>query len=272
MIKGLIYLNADLASSIALRYVCQLANMKEMVIDSIHVEETAQDAHTPGTGWVRKTWEKGVKENAGQQILQLVNAEKRSCVCLSDPAIVVGDHEAEIKSAIGLNAYDFFVEGLLQSFSSMNFKEKILSKLYKNIPCPVLLVKNLVDINKVAIIIDKKENAEAFIASFKKIISDTGLICDLVKCELSSASSDARVKEITDGHDDDIDYVKALIDKETGISLGKSIKIVGRPVEVADYLCDYGLVVVPVDKTISKKAPMLEMMARITSALLICRV
>ncbi len=270
MIKGLIYLNADLASSIALRYVCQLAGMKEMVIDSMHVEETAQDAHTPGTGWVRKTWEKGVKENAGQKILQLVNAEKRSCINLSDPAIIVGDRDAEVRSTIALNTYDFFVEGLLQSFSSHNFKEKILSKLYQNISCPVLLVKNLVEINKVAIIIDKKENNNCLEEPLQKIIKDTDLTCELVKCELDTDSTGLNINETAAGQDDDIDDAKSFIEKRTGININKSIEIKGKPFDVAESLRDYGLVLMAVDKAISKKNPVLEMMSKITSALLIC--
>ncbi len=270
MIKGLIYLNADLASSIALRYVCQLAGMKEMVIDSMHVEETAQDAHTPGTGWVRKTWEKGVRENAGQKILQLVNAEKKSCINLSDPTIIVGDRDAEIRSAIGLSAYDFLVEGLLQSFSSHNFKEKIFSKLYHSISCPVLLVKNLVEINKVAIVVDKKENVDFLEQPLQKIIKDTDLKCDLVKCELNTASAGVEINQTADGQDDDIDYAKSFIEKQTQININKNIKIKGKPLDIAESLRDYGLVIVAMDKAISKKDPVLEMMSKITSALLIC--
>ncbi len=270
MTKGLIYLNADLASSIALRYVCQLAGIKEMVIDSMHVEETAQDTHTPGTGWVRKTWEKGVRENAGQKILQLVNAEKRSCINLSDPSIIVGDRDSEIRAAIGLNAYDFLAEGLLQSFSSQHFKEKILSKLYHRISCPVILVKNLVEINKVAIIVDKKENNNCLKEPIQKIIKDTNLACDLVKCELNTDSAGVKINEAAEGQDDDIDYAKSFIEKQTGIDIDKSVKIKGKPDDAAESLRDYGLVIVAVDKAISKKDPVLEMMSKITSALLIC--
>ncbi len=269
MVKGLIYLNADLASSIALRYVCQLANMKGILVDSIHVEETTQDMHTPGTGWVRKTWEKGVKENAGHKILQLVNAEKRSCIHLSDPVIMVGDHETEVKSTLGLKTYDFFVEGILQSFSPLKFKEKIFSKLYKNISCPVLLVKNFIEIKKVAIIIDQKENTRSLTDPLKKIIKDTGLVCDLVKCELNSESV-VKVEEMTGGQDDNLDYSKTFIKKEAEIDIMKNIKIQGDPVAAADFLHDYGLVVIPVDKAMSKHSHVIDMMNQVASALLIC--
>ncbi len=270
MVKGLIYLNADLASSIALRYVCQLASMKEMIIDSIHVEETAQDIHTPGTGWVRKTWEKGVRENAGQRILQLVNAEKRVCTSLSDPTILVGEYEAEVKSAIGLNSYEFFAEGLLQSFSSLNFKEKILSKLYKSISCPVLLVKNFVELNKVAVIIDKKEATACLAKPVEMIIKDTELECELVKCEPDIDSVELDTWEVSDGNDDDLDYAKTFIQDKTGVDVGEKIKIRGGIDDIAGYLCDYGLVVFSVDRSVSKKNSVLELMSKVTSALLIC--
>lgn len=52
MIKTLVSTNADLATSIALRYACQLADLTGMVLQTMPVVEPEQEGHSPGTGWV----------------------------------------------------------------------------------------------------------------------------------------------------------------------------------------------------------------------------
>ena len=56
-LKTLVAVDADLASSIAIRYACDLANRTGMQLQTIHVVEPEEQGHTPGTGWVRRTWE-----------------------------------------------------------------------------------------------------------------------------------------------------------------------------------------------------------------------
>ncbi len=55
MLKTLIALEADLASTIAIRYACQLAKQMAMDLQTIHVVEPDHRGHTVGTGWVRQT-------------------------------------------------------------------------------------------------------------------------------------------------------------------------------------------------------------------------
>ena len=48
MLRMLVYLDADLASSIALRYACQLAQLIDMRLHSVHVEEPDHDGTCAG--------------------------------------------------------------------------------------------------------------------------------------------------------------------------------------------------------------------------------
>ena len=61
MLRALVALESDLASSIALRYACQMANIVGMALQTIHVEDADAEGHAPGTGWVRRSWEKALK-------------------------------------------------------------------------------------------------------------------------------------------------------------------------------------------------------------------
>ena len=134
MLRTLVYLDADLASSIALRYTCQLAQLVDMKLHSVHVEEPDQDGHAPGTGWVRRTWESTMLKTGEFEIAQLINAEKSSCPKLGAPKMIVGDRESEILREIQRESYDLFVEGLLHSFTTKKLFDKINSKLYKPRP------------------------------------------------------------------------------------------------------------------------------------------
>ncbi len=163
MLRTLVYINADLASSIALRYTCQLEKFINMKLHFVHVEEPDQDGHAPGTGWVRRTWENTVLKTGEFEIAQLIKAEKSSCPKLSAPKMLIGNRETEILREIQNESYDLFVEGSLHSFTSKKLYDKIHSRLYRHIPCPVIIVKNLVDIEKIALIvrndIDSKKNS-----------------------------------------------------------------------------------------------------------------
>jgi len=96
MLRTLVYLDADLASSIALRYACQLTRVVDMKLHTFHVEEPDHDGHAPGTGWVRRTWESMVLKTGEFEIAQLIKAEKASCPKLDTPKMLIGDRENEI--------------------------------------------------------------------------------------------------------------------------------------------------------------------------------
>jgi len=53
-LKALIAVKADLASSIAIRYACQLAKLTGLGLQTLFVVKPDEPGHTPGTGWVRE--------------------------------------------------------------------------------------------------------------------------------------------------------------------------------------------------------------------------
>ena len=58
MLKALVPVAADLASSIALRYACQMSESIQVEIQTIHVKAPSSESSQLGTGWVRQIWEK----------------------------------------------------------------------------------------------------------------------------------------------------------------------------------------------------------------------
>jgi nucleotide-binding universal stress UspA family protein len=267
MLRTLVYLDADLASSIALRYTCQLTQLVDMKLHSVHVEEPDQDGHAPGTGWVRRTWESTMLKTGEFEIAQLINAEKSSCPKLGAPKMLVGDRESEVLREIQRESYDLFVEGSLQSFSAKKLYDKIHSRLYRLIPCPVLIVKNLVDIEKISLVARSEIESKKLVSMFLKMFKGAKIQLDLIYCEFKDPGQlSVEAKKETIGTLSDAEEMLA----ENQWPAENCLTIQGAPEEIGDALRDYGLVVSPLHHTISKKSNWFQLLSYIPSPILIC--
>jgi hypothetical protein len=267
MLRTLVYLDADLASSIALRYTCRLTQLINMKLHSVHVEEPDHDGHAPGTGWVRRTWENTMLKTGEFEIAQLIKAEKSSCPNLVAPKMIVGDRENEILREIQRESYDLFVEGLLHSFTTKKLFDKINSRLYKNIPCPVIIVKNLVNIEKIALIIRSEMEPKRLVSLFLNVFKNANLKLDLIFCEFQEPGQlSFNTEKETSGT---LSAVKNML-IENQYPPENSLTIQGAPEEIGDALRDYGLLACQLHHTISKKSNWFQLLSHIPSPILIC--
>lgn len=267
MIRTLVYLDADLASSIALRYACQLTHIINMKLHTVHVEEPDHDGHAPGTGWVRRTWENTMLQTGEFEIAQLIKAEKSSCPRLDAPKMLFGDRENEVLREIQRESYDLFVEGSLHSFAAKKLFDKINSRLYRHIPCPVIIVKNLVDIEKVALIVRSEIESKKLISVFLKIFKGVKLKLDLVYCEFQEPG------QLSSGAKKEINGTLSAVEEilvENQLPPENCLTIQGSPEEIGDALRDYGLLAFPLHHTISKKSDWFQLLGHIPSPILIC--
>ena len=267
MLRTLVYLDADLASSIALRYTCQLAQLLNMKLQSVHVEEPDHDGHAPGTGWVRRTWENTMLKTGEFEIAQLIKAETSSCPKLVAPKMLVGDRENEILREIQRESYDLFVEGLLHSFTTKKLFDKINSRLYKHLPCPVIIVKNLVNIEKIALIVRSEIESKRLVSLFLNIFKSAKFKLDLIFCEFQEPGQ-LSFNANTENNGTLSDVEKMLVDNQWAPE--NCLTIQGAPEEIGDALRDYGLLACPLHHTISKKSNWFHLLSHIPSPILIC--
>ncbi len=267
MLRTLVYLDADLASSIALRYACQLTQVIDMKLHTVHVEEPDNDGYAPGTGWVRRTWENTMLKTGELEIAQLINAEKSSCPKLGAPKMLIGDREKEILREIQRESYDLFIEGSLHSFSAKKFYDKIHSRLYRLISCPVIVVKNLVNIDKIALIVRDEIESKKLVSIFLKIFKGAKFKLDLIYCEFQEPGKLAfKGKKEANGTLNAVE--EFLMEKQWHPEDCRTIQ--GSPEEIGDVLRDYGLVVSPLHHSISKKSYWFQLLSHIPSPILIC--
>jgi nucleotide-binding universal stress UspA family protein len=267
MLKTLVSLNPDLASSIALRYACRMGTVVKMALQTIHVEDPAASGHPPGTGWVRRTWEKALLKAGEEEIAQLIQAERSSCPPLAATKMVIGDPEEEILRELDRESYDLFIEGTLYSFSSTSFNKKIRSRLYRHASCPVILVKNLMDLKRIAILLGADMDPVSVVTPFLKIFSEGVFDVDLLYYRFHEGGGPTFQKQ--EGAEGVLSAGRKLLIEGGGIP--KECRVIeDSPEKLSDLFRDYGLVVSSVHGVASKKSHLTELLHRMPSPILFC--
>jgi hypothetical protein len=275
MTKMLVSIDVDLASSIALRYACQLADLIKAELETIHIEEPDKKGYTPGSGWVRQTWEKALLETGQNEVNRLISAEKTSCPVLPPPKMFVGDREEEILRELQRGSYDLFVEGELRTFSAANFHKKVNSRLYRYAPCPFVLVRNLVGLERLLILLHEGVDVGRLIPRFSTIFKGVRAEIDLAYSEFQKSREPSPSKEGEDGlplapteTDMDLDTAEKML-----ADLGwtpRQGRVLRDPAEkLGDFLKDYGLVVSSMHREVSRKSDFLQLLSRCPSPILL---
>lgn len=267
MIKVLVAVDSDLASSIALRYGCQLASLMETELQTIHVKEPGLEGPATGVGWARRTWEKELMQKGKEEIAQLLKAESSFCPVLSKPLIFVGDREEEILNELQRGAYDLFVEGFSSVSSSAKLYQKIHSSLYKHMDCPFILVKNLLPLQKVLFLLRDEVDPHRLLSTFLRIFREAKIGVDLLSYEFQQTGL-----ILSQGEEQWNGRIKDTVNllASEGWTPGESRVAQGTPAELGEHLQEYGLVLASLDRSCSKKSQLLALLDRISSPVLVC--
>jgi hypothetical protein len=278
MINALVSLNADLASSIAFRYACRLLEYIDMRLQPIHVEDADKESFPPGSGWVRSTWEKGLLQTAREDIAQLINTEKAACPPLDATIVRIGEHDEELLHEIKEKSYDLLMEGVLNSFHAQLFYRKIRSKLYKLAPCPIVLVKNLVHPNRVALLLAEALDVTPLVSTFLKLFSTPKANVDLIHFALKKSGKPEFREKIRDdavpaGCENACKMLKTAkgLLAEKGWNPKETWVIQDTGEKIGEFLSDYGLIGACLPRNVHKDSLMLDLLSRIPSAMLLCK-
>ena len=83
--------------------------------------------------------------------------------------------------------FDLLIEGELLSFNQSTFEKRIHSALYRNAPCPILLVRNLVTIKDMALLLEDQTPMDFMISGVAKIFEGAKLSLDILHLKLMEA-------------------------------------------------------------------------------------
>jgi hypothetical protein len=239
----------------------------EIGLQPIHVKEPEQKGNLFGTGWVRHTWEHALAEKGKEEINQLIRTEKPNCPALAAPRVVLGNREEEILRELQAGAYDLFMEGALASFNVNDFRNLVRSKLYQNVPCPIVVVKNLVPLEKTSLLLYEGMDAHRLIKEYVHVFKEAKLALDLLY--YTPGTSDTIHITEADLSEPTISSAKQLLE-DAQLPPHSTQRIAGTPQQVGEYLADYALVGAAIIDEAGKKNPILTVLARTPSPVFIC--
>ena len=259
-------MDENLASSIALRQVDELAQVLPLRVQLAYVEQPDEiGRQASGTAQGRRLLEGGVDDAAMLTIHRLIKTEKVNCDFIDLPKIFIGDRNHELVGELAAGRYDLFIEGNLNTSDAKDFYRLLSSPLYAKSPCPMVVVKNLVASRKAALLcgfgVDPHELAARFIA----IVRGAELEVDLLVYEFRE--SEAPIFLAGEDGDSSLPGIKALL-AENDCPVQNSGVICGIPEQTADFFMDYGLVFTGFP---GENSQLLELLAKIPTSVVLCR-
>jgi hypothetical protein len=261
MLKALIPIELNLGSNIALRYACQKAKLLDIGLQPIHVEEPDDKSHSANSGWIRRTWESGLEDAGRAEVQRILDGEKLDCLIVPHPIVSVGDREEEILRELQRVRYDIFVEGMVSNFNPTVFRNLLRSKLYKRMPCPALIVKNLITSNSVLLLADARVEPAWLANQFQRMFPKSK-----VEFDLALYAADARQRGVDP--QELLESIVRLLEAKGAVP-NQTLVLEERPEDSGEELGRYGLVAAVVDRRSSRKSPLMEALARTPSPLLL---
>lgn len=189
MLRALVSVNPDLASVIALNYACQLSGVVEMGIQPIYVKEPESGDEAPGTGWVRRTWERGLLSQERDAVHRLIEGEKVITGVLAKPQILQGKRDDQILANLLGGEYDLFIEGCVPCYEKLEFSQRLDSKLFRHSPCPVIIARNLIQLRKILVVLYDEVNVGKLLPTLINLFKGADVSIDLMYCRFLGPES-----------------------------------------------------------------------------------
>ena len=258
MIKTLVAIEVDLASSLAIRYACQLGHLVNVELYPVYVKEPPPEVPATGTGWVRHTWEREILEMGKEEIQEMLAGEMESCPQLQEPRVIYGDREYELLKIMDHEPFDLYVEGAPYPFTAANIQRRLHAKFYQRVGNPLIWLRILRKISQVLVPCFDAHGARAAIQSLIKIWA--GCAVPLHFC-LAPGAGEAVQQEILQGQEGlKAAGCQTLLLADCPMSEG------GPAPEV---LKNYGLVVVALERTVRKDSPRLLWLTQVKAPMML---
>jgi len=265
MIKGLLVLDENLASSIALRYASRLADYMPIKFKAAHVENPNNNHQKAGVGWIQRIWEQGIEDAGVQTVQRLIKTEKVGCEFIGAPKILIGDHNKKLLEALWEDNFQLFIEGNLNTSNIDDFYKLITTRLYSKSPNPMLIVKNLVNPGKVVLICGEGVKPHVLGTQFMKIARDASFSIDILFYKYEGNEKPVFLDN-SEGGSGLVKVEEMLTEK--GFKIQQSRVVCGGPEQTADLFRNYGLAFTTFP---TRKSARLELLANIPIPITLCR-
>ncbi len=245
MIRSLVSIEVDLASSLAIRFACHLGGLIEMEINPVYVKESVSHESAVGAGWVSRTWEREMIQEGKEEIAEMIASERNLCPILNEPKVVYGDHEKELLKIILGERFDLFVEGAHFSWNQGEIHKRLHAKLYQRLECPLIFVRALRQVNEVLVLCLNAKGTQTLSKAFGQIWKGCSIPLRLVYLSQNQTPKG------------DNDLLKTVNDaaellRESGCSVNVEDAVSPTSEPLMEMVNNYGLVAIAVDRSATK--------------------
>jgi hypothetical protein len=266
MIKALVSVYPDLASAIAMNYACRLSTTFGMEIQPIFVKEPEEGDKAPAVGWVRQTWENGLLDFEQEAINRLIESERSDYTKLASLQVIRGHRDEAILDNLYEGGYDLFVEGSISRFEKSELLQRVRSQLYRNLPCPVLIARNLIDFNRILIIIDDSHSTHELLLILVKLFRGISLRFDLFYCRMLDSGPLEPIHSQTDLFAEADEILHG-----SGWDPEKKIALQGTPRDLATQIEEYSLIAASLPRQPGRNSGLIELLSDTPSPILFNR-
>ena len=254
MIKTLVTVEMDLASSFAVRYACRLGQHIKMELHPVYVKSAPSMEPATGVGWAPHTWQRELIRMGKEEIQEMLAAEVDSCPVMQEPKVVYGDRESELLKIVEQQAINLYVEGAPQHFTPRTIFKSLRSKFYQRLDRPFIWVRTLRKIDQVFVLCHDVTGVRTLVRTLGRMWQGCRVPLHLAFPEgvgKSEAGPEAPLREVVG---------KARVELEAE-GCGPFLEVPFAPVSgtpppgIAD---EYGLIVVTLERELRKDSPHLK--------------
>jgi hypothetical protein len=251
MIKTLVAIEVDLASSMAIRYACQLGNLIDLELYPVYVKEPLSEAPTTGVGWVRRTWEREIVATGKEEIQEMLASEMESCPVLQEPRVIYGDREYELLKIMEHEPFDLYVEGAPYPFTPANIHQKF----YQHLKTPLIWLRILRKINQLLVVCQDPAAVKVLLPAIRQLWSGCPTPIHL-GVPPGASYGEALRREV-------------VAAREALEAAGCQVAVKEIALPAPEEIKDYGLVAVCLERAIKKDNPQLQWLSQVKAPLML---
>jgi len=254
VIKTLVNVEMDLASSFAIRYACRLGQHIKMELHPVYVKGAPSIEPATGVGWAPHTWQRELVQTGREEIEAMLASEKDACPVMQEPRVVYGDRGAELLRIVEQEAIDLYVEGAPQHFTPRTIAKTLRSKFYQRLDRPFIWVRTLRKIDQVFVLCRDVTGVRTLVRALRLLWQGCRVPLYFAfpeSGEKARAGPEALLRE-------EVGKAKAELDAE---GCGPVEEIPFAPVSGAPppgLADDYGLIVLTLDRELRKESAQLQ--------------
>lgn len=258
MLKTLVAIEVDLASSMAIRYACQMGNLIQMELYPVYVKAPPPEVPSAGTGWVRHTWEREIVEMGKEEIQEMLASEMETCPLMREPRVIYGDREYELLKIMEHETFNLYVEGAPYPFTGANIYKRLHSKLYQRMTTPLIWLRVLRKINQVLVVCPEPAGIGALVRSLQNL---WGCAIPLHFAVPPDEGQGALQQEV-------LKAKEALTAAGCTVAIRADLPWSGWG-PAPEVMKDYGMVGVALERAVKKDSPQLQWLSQVKAPLLL---